>query len=371
MKTTKEYVFLRKELKMIRKNKKDVTSDKNVFEIPKINKLITSMDVAKLAGVSQTSVSRVFNPDSSREVKQETREKVLKAAKELGYKPNFIARSMISKKTNIIGIVIGTPVGPFNTKVITNLTAKIQELGKQCLIFTVDAEQEIDKILGKVLQYQVDGIIVTAPALSREMANLCIQNETPVILFNRFVPGLNASSVYCDNIDAGRSVAKFLVECGYKRIAHITHEKQSASALERKIGFYGMLREANINNVIEENAEYTYESGYEVGMKLLNQEVLPEAIFCISDLIAMGIIDAAKLEFGLRIPEDIAVVGFDDIPMASWGAYNLTTVHQPVDLLVNETIDTLMELIENPNIGPISKMHKTSLVKRGSTAYVK
>jgi len=111
-------------------------------------------------------------------------------------------------------------IGPFYTKIITSLTAKIQEQGKQCLMFTVDSEQDIDRLLERVLQYQVDGIIITAAALSREMANLCVQNDTPIVLFNRFVPGLNASSVYCDNIEAGRAVAQFLAEGGHKNIAH-------------------------------------------------------------------------------------------------------------------------------------------------------
>lgn len=350
------------------KNKAEISTNiKNELSNLKGNKIVTSMDVARLAGVSQTSVSRVFNADCSREVKQETREKVLAAAKKLGYKPNIIARSMISRKTDIIGIVIGNPVGPFYTKIITSLTAKIQEQGKQCLMFTVESEQDIDIILERVLQYQVDGIIITAAALSREMANLCIQNDTPVVLFNRFVPGLNASSVYCDNIEAGRIVAQYLAESGHENIAHITYKKDSSSVIERRIGFYGMLREYGIYNVVEEVCDYTYESGYNVALKLLKQENRPDAIFCTSDLIAMGAMDVARFEMGLKVPEDIAIVGFDNIPMASWSAYDLTTVNQPVELLVEETVNTLSQLIEKPSIGPISKMLKMDLVKRGST----
>lgn len=350
------------------KDKADIsTKEKKEINKPKSNRVVTSMDVAELAGVSQTSVSRVFNTDSSRGVKQETREKVLAAAKELGYKPNIIARSMISRKTDIIGLVIGNPVGPFYTKIITSLTSKIQEQGKQCLIFTVDSEQDIGRLLERVLQYQVDGIIITAAALSREMANLCVQNDTPIVLFNRFVPGLNASSVYCDNIEAGRAVAQYVAERGHKNIAHITYKKDSSSVLERKFGFYGKLRELGIYNVIEEVADYTYESGYNAALKLLTQESRPDAIFCTSDLMAMGAMDAARFKMGLKIPGDLSIIGFDDIPMASWEAYDLTTVNQPVELLVEETVNTLTQLIDNPENGPIVKMLKMELVKRGST----
>lgn len=331
------------------------------------NKLVTSTDVAKLAGVSQTSVSRVFNPESSRTVKEETREKVLKAAKELGYRPNFIARSMISKRTGIIGVVVGSPVGPFYNKIITSLIVKLQNEGKQCLLFTFESGQNIEIILQRVLQYQVDGIIITAAALSHDMANICIENETPIILFNRFVPGLNASAVYCDNIEAGRMVARLFAEAGYKNIAHVTYDKDSASALERKIGFYGMLREFGIYKVQELSSDYTYDSGYETGMKLFNKGNPPEAIFCTSDLIALGIMDAARIEFGLKVPEDISVVGFDDIEMASWKSYDLTTVRQPVDELIEDTINLLDLLIETRSFEPVFKVVKTKLIQRRST----
>lgn len=323
--------------------------------------------MARLAGVSQSSVSRVLNADSSREVKEKTREKVLAAAKELGYKPNIIARSMISRKTDIIGVVVGNPVGPFYFKIMMNLMTKIQERGKQCLMFTVEAGEDIDKILQRVLQYQVDGIIITSAALSREMANLCIQNETPIILFNRFVPGLNVSSVYCDNIEAGRIVAQFLWEKGYKNIAYVGYEKDTATEVERKIGFYGKLREYGIYNVVEERADYSYESGAKVAIRLLQKENPPEAIFCSSDLIAIGAMDAARFEMGLKVPEDVSIIGFDDIPMAVLPSYNLTTVHQPVEELGDETMDVLSELIENPGKAPITRMLRMEIIERRST----
>jgi DNA-binding LacI/PurR family transcriptional regulator len=348
-----------------------MTENKKFITKANSSRVVTSMDVAKLAGVSQTSVSRVFNSDSSREVKPETREKVLAAAKELGYKPNIIARSMISRKTDIIGVVIGNPVGPFYSKIMMNLMSKIQEMGKQCLMFTVESGEDIDKLLQRVLQYQVDGIIITAAALSREMANYCIQNETPIILFNRFVPGLNISSVYCDYIEAGRMVAELFLNKGCKNIAYIGYEKDSASEMEKKIGFYGKLREHGIYNILEERANFVYESGYEAALRLLRGDTLPEAIFCSSDLIAIGAMDAVRLELGLKIPEDIVVVGFDGISMAEWSSYDLTTIQQPIDELCSETIDILNKHISNPAQAQTIRMLKTKLIERGSTGNTK
>lgn len=336
-----------------------------------INNIVTSVDVARLAGVSQSSVSRVLNGDSSRNVKPETKERVLAAAKELGYKPNIIARSMISHKTDIIGVVIGNPVGPFYFKIMLNLMTKIQELGKQCLMFNVKTGENIDKILQRVLQYQVDGIIITAAALSPEMANICIENKTPIVLFNRFVVGLNVSSVYCDNIEAGITVAKFLWEKGCKNIGYIGYEKDAASEIERKIGFYGELRKYGIYNVLGERADYTYESGYAAAIRLLRQDNKIDAIFCSSDLIAMGAMDAIRFEMGLKVPEDVSVVGFDDISMAGWSTYDLTTVHQPVEELGDKAMDILSQLIENPSKAPIIRMLRMEVVERGSTNKIK
>lgn len=349
------------------------STEKNANELikKKLNKMVTSMDVARIAGVSQTSVSRVFNPHSTRGVGQETKEKIIKVARELGYMPNFIARSMVSRKIGILGVVVGSPMGHFNNKVIWSLLTKFQKDGMQCLIFTVENGQDINIILQRVIQYQVDGIIIMAAALSNEMANLCIENNTPIILFNRFVPGLNASSVYCDNIKAGRIVGSFFGDSEFKKIAHVTYVKDTVSAVEKKIGFYGMLREYGINNIKEYRADYTYEAGRKVGWEILNQGNSPEAIFCTSDMIAMGIMDVARYEVGLKIPQDISIVGFDDIEMASWPSYNLTTVCQPIDLLVNNTIDTLTELINNKFREPAYKVVETTLIQRGTTIKIK
>ena len=284
---------------------------------------------------------------------------------------NIIARSMISHKTNIIGVVIGNPVGPFYSKIMMNLMTKIQDQGKQCLMFTLESGENIDKILHRVLQYQVDGIIITSAALSNEMANLCVEKETPIILFNRFVAGLNVSSVYCDNIEAGRIVAEFLWEKGYKNIAYICYEKDAATETERKMGFYGKLREYGVYNVMEERADYTYESGYQAAIRLLKKDNPPEAIFCTSDLIAMGAMDAARIELGPKVSKDVSIIGFDNISMAAWPSYDLTTVHQPIDELGDETMKILSELIENPGKSPIIRMLRMKLIERGSTNKVK
>lgn len=351
--------------------RKDTVNHSSVKKTAKFNKLITSRDVARLAGVSQSSVSRVFNPNSERNVKPEIREKVLKAAKKLGYRPNYIARSMVSKNTGIIGLVVAQPIGPFYNEIITKIVLELQFNGYQCLVFIQESEENIDTIIEKVLQYQVDGLIITSSALSKEIMQLCLGNEIPFILFNRLIKEFNISSVYCDNKEAGRKVAKLFINLGFKRIANITYKKDSAITMERKEGFCSELKENGITNVTEIPSDYSYDSGYKIALEVLSKPDKPEGVFFASDLIAIGFMDAARNKFGMKIPEDISLVGFDDIEMASWKSYNLTTISQPIDKLANNTVDVLLKLIKTGNQKSIIKSIDTELILRGTTPKIK
>lgn len=331
------------------------------------NKRVTSKDVAKLAGVSQSTVSRVFNPNSDREVKEDIKQRVLEVGRKLGYKPNIIARSLASKRTNMVGVVVANPIGPFYSKIITDLTSKLQQNGAQPLIFTLEEQEDIQKIIDKVVQYQVDGVIITSSALSEKMADECIENRLPTVLFNVYQKNSNISSIYSNNMESGRMAAKLLADTGHKNIAHITYKKPALTIVERKIGFYEELKKYGIEYITEESCDYTYEAGYEVGIKLLKRKSIPDAVFCVSDVIAMGVIDAIKNESNLKIPDDIAIIGFDDIPEASWKSYDLTTIHQPVGLMIEKSVKALFKLICEDNTEEIIEQVNTEIVIRKST----
>lgn len=331
------------------------------------NKSVTSKDVAKLAGVSQSSVSRVFSSEGGRGVKPEVREKILKVAKEIGYIPNLVARSMSSGKTNLIALIVGDQLGPFYNKIIDLFVEGIQEIGKQCIVFKVPRQERIDDIISKVIQFQVEGVIITSSAVSQVITETCEGNNIPVVLFNKYIPGINISTAYVDPIEGGGLVADYLLSKGHKSIGYIHFKNETSQEVEKKIGFYSKLRQAGIYNIQEENSDYDYDSGYDAGKRLLNSENIPTAVFCTSDLIAMGVMDAAKNEYSLRVPEDISVIGYDDIKMASWKAYNLTTVRQPIEILVKEAINILKDLIKNNNSEPVIKMIRPELVIRKSS----
>lgn len=330
------------------------------------NKSVTSRDVAKLAGVSQSTVSRVFGNGS---VKTEARERVLKAAEQLGYRPNFMARSMIRGKTNIIGIVVGEGMGPFYHSILNEFIDKFQAAGKQCLMFRVTKRDNIDNIVLKVLQFQVEAIVITAPAIKKDIKQISISSDVPIVLFNRYIEQPDVGMVYVDSVMGAQLAAKHLCGLGHKRIGYVCYMNDTREEIEKRAGFSSVLQQNHIFMMACEKVDYTYESGYEAGKKLLNHEKKkrPSAVFCTSDVTALGLIDAAKKEFGLTIPKDLSVIGYDDIPMARWNAYDLTTVRQEYGRLVEETMGLIEHFAELKEERTVRRI-EPKLVVRSSTA---
>lgn len=329
-----------------------------------LNHSITSKDVAKLAGVSQSTVSRSFSTANGTGVKKEIREKVFRAAEELGYRPNLVARGMISGKTNMIGLVVGDNLGPFYTRIVDLFAEKIQECGKQCLVFKIPRQGHLTSIIERVIQFRMEGVIITASAINRVMAETMLENDIPVVLFNRFIPGVDINMVYVDPVEGGKLVAEYLYEKGHRKIGYVQFDRETSEEMEKKIGFYSQLRQHQIYTLKEEQSDYSYESGYEAGVRILASEDHPTAIFCTSDLVALGVMDAAREVYGLEIPKDIAVIGYDDIEMASWKSYQLTTVKQPVEELIEKTVQILMDKIADPTGKPVVEMVKPELTIR-------
>ncbi|RMF05232.1 MAG: LacI family DNA-binding transcriptional regulator [Chloroflexi bacterium] len=329
------------------------------------SKRVTSFDVADLAGVSQSTVSRAFTPEAK--VSKKTRQKVFAAATKLGYQPDAIARSLSTRHTNIIGIVMAHITSPFYPYVLDKFTQRLQEMGRQILLFNAAAGQDVDDILPLVLQYRVDGLIITSATISSEMADVLARDGTPVILFNRYVLGANCSAVCCDNVDGARKIADFLLDNGHKRPAYIAGDANTSTNIDREKGFGDRLRERGIIQWYHEQGEYTYQSGYDATLRLMQLAKPPDAIFCANDVMALGALDAARHALGLRVPEDLSIIGFDDIPAASWPSYMLTTIRQPVTRMIDATLDLLLERLDNPKVEPALKLIPGPLIQRNST----
>ncbi len=316
-------------------------------------KTATSFDVAQLAGVSQSTVSRVFS-DKSDAVNVETRDRVLKAAQKLKYRPNVIARMMSTRTTNIIGIVMANVTSPFYPYVLDKFLQALQISGRQALLFSPAPDQQIDELLPLVLAHRVDALIIMSAMLSSEMAEECLQRGTPVILFNRYVPGTPVNAVCSDNIAGGRLAADVLLDAGHKRLAYISGTANTSTNTDRERGFFQRLHERGGQPAQREEGDYTYETGYAACQRLLTGSTPPEAIFCANDIMAIGALDAART-LGVSVPQDLSIIGYDDIPMAAWHAFRLTTISQEVNPMIAATMALLEEKINNPDSSP--KVH--------------
>lgn len=326
----------------------------------------SQIDVARLAGVSQAAVSRVFTNGSS--VSEETRAKVMAAVEQLGYRPNVIARSLVQNSTNIIGLVVKRFTNPFYAQMIQDFTRVLQEHGYWALVLNIAENEELEEALPMVLQYQVDGLIITSATLSSKLADECARSGTPVVLFNRYASDARTHVVSCDNAEGGRLVADALLDAGYKRLAFIAGEESSSTNRDRETGFVTRLKERGYDLAFRESAgDYSYELGYAATQRLFQQDEHPDAIFCSNDLIAMGALDLVRLKLDIKVPDELAIIGFDDIPSASWIRYELTTVRQPFGKLVDATIEVLMNAINNPECEVTELMVSPTLIWRNSS----
>ena len=324
-------------------------------------KKATSKDVAKLAGVSQPTVSRAFDPDSP--VSSATRAKILASAQELGYQPNAIARTLLTNQSNMVGVVMANVTASlFYPQVLEQLTAVLQTQGKQTLLFNLLPDQPVDDILPQLMGYQVDGLIIASSTPSNEVVNESVRTGTPVVLLNRIAHGSHAHAVCCDNEAAARSVAQLFIEKGYRKIAFVSGIANTETNRLREKGFVDELKANGISLIGNVQGDYTYASGQIAARHLLSQTEKLEAIFCAADIMALGVMDVARTEFGLTIPDGLALFGFDDITPAQWPAYNLSTVRQPIDAMVK----TAVSLILNPPEESTIRQLKGELILRNS-----
>tara|TARA_B100000959_G_scaffold70082_2_gene74252 strand:- start:996 stop:2009 length:1014 start_codon:yes stop_codon:yes gene_type:complete len=330
------------------------------------NKKVTSLEVAKLAGVSQSAVSRVFTPGASSSKK--TNELVRKAAIELGYRPNILARSLITGKSRIIGLVVAYLDNYFYPEALELLSSALQKKGYHVLVFmAAKTAGNIDDIVDEILDYQVDGIIAASVAMSSELATRCGAAGVPVVLFNRTQDDKRLSAVTSDNILGGQKVAEFLIATGHRKIGYISGWEGASTQRDREKGFKDELIRNQLSVFSREVGNFNSDEARQAARRMFTAEEIPDAVFVANDDMAFAVMDVIRFELGLKIPEDVSVVGYDDVPVASWPAYNLTTVRQPANRMVAETVSILMDSIENKSNEPRRIEIDGPLIIRGST----
>ena len=328
-------------------------------------KKVTSLEVAKLAGVSQSAVSRVFTPGAS--VSKKTNEKVRSAALELGYRPNVLARSLITGKSRIIGLVVSHLDNYFYPEALELLSNALQKKGYHVLVFMASKTSgNIDDVVDEILDYQVDAIILASIEMSSNLANRCVAAGVPVMLFNRGQDDDRFSTVTSDNFLGGQKVARFLIAGGHKRIGYIAGWEGASTQRDREAGFTEELTQHGRSLYAREVGNFVQDEARRAARKMFTKKEIPDAIFVASDDMAFAVMDVIRFELGLKIPEQVSVVGYDDVPISSWPAYDLTTVRQPANRMVAETVSIILECIENPETKPLRIEIDGPLILRGS-----
>ncbi len=328
-------------------------------------KKVTSLEVAKLAGVSQSAVSRVFTPGAS--VSKKTNEKVRIAALELGYRPNVLARSLITGKSRIIGLLVSHLDNYFYPEALELLSNALQKKGYHVLVFMASKTSgNIDDVVDEILDYQVDAIILASIAMSSNLTNRCVAAGVPVMLFNRGQDDDRFSTVTSDNFLGGQKVARFLIAGGHKRIGYIAGWEGASTQRDREAGFTEELTQHGRSLYAREVGNFVQDEARQAARKMFSKKEIPDAVFVASDDMAFAVMDVIRFELGLKIPEQVSVVGYDDVPVSSWPAYDLTTVRQPANRMVAETVSIILECIENPETKPLRIEIDGPLMLRGS-----
>lgn len=325
---------------------------------------VTSSQVAEHAGVSQSAVSRTFTPGAS--ISPKTRQKVLAAAKELGYRPNAIARSLITNRSRIIAVVMAYLENLFYPEVLEELGRALAAENYHLLLFTGFVDRHSDPVFDQLMQYRVDGIILASTSLSSELSEECATAGIPVVLFNRTTQRDAVSSVTTRNREGGRRIAEFLVAGGHKSFGYIAGLETSSTNRDRQQGFTEGLAAHGFTDITIEMGNYSRVDAEQAARAMLSRPDRPEALFVANDHMAVAVMDVARHEFGLSIPDELSIIGYDDVGPARWPSYSITSVSQPLKRMVESTVDILMDQIASGEIEPEHRVLNGELIVRGS-----
>jgi len=335
-----------------------------------MNKKLTLEEIGKLAGVSRSTVSRVINAQP--DVKGHIRERVVKVIRETGYMPNLAARSLALKRSGILGLVIPRSVAilfgdPYFSRLTQGIAQACYSQGYMLSLFLFYSKEDEQMALPHITHGSyLDGVIVQATTDSDPVIPHLYKSSMPFLVIGRLnYMDVDISYIDVDNVSGAYTATTHLINLGYQRIAHVAGVLDNRPALDRKAGYEQALREHNlpINQNLIVEGYFTEEGGYSSIESLLPNK--PDAIFVASDMMAFGAVRAIK-DSGLIVPDDIAVVGFDDLPPSRRSNPMLTTVRQPILRFGARAVDVLIEIITNGNQPPHQTLFDTELIIRDS-----
>ena len=324
----------------------------------------TLKDVAELAGVSTSAVSRAFTPGAS--VSAKMRERVENAARQLGYSPNVLARSLTTRRTKMIGLVSNNFHNPIFLEVFDLFTRGLQERDLRPLLVNLSDETDPKKSVQMMQQYSVDGVIVASSTLAPEFAEAFRDAGMPVVhSFGRFSQAPKVHLVGIDNVACGRMAAEELIARGYKKIGFLGGPESATSTQDRLAGFTEV---ADSNSDIQSSHSfahaYSFDAGFAEMQRLLQGEIC-DAYFCGDDVLSIGAM-AAIQQAGLNVPEDVGIIGLNDMEMAGWQIINLTTIQQPIKQIIQASIELVLAMMDEPERAPEYRLFFCDIVERGT-----
>lgn len=324
----------------------------------------TLASLSAAAGVSASTVSRALKGDAR--ISPRLRARIAELAQEAGYQPDILARAMSSGRTGLIGLVLGPATNPFYATLLEETVRQAAERALRLLILHAGPGPIEDRTAEALLQYRVDGCLVTSADMSSRAADVCARNGVPVVMINR-VPRLHASAASCDNAEGGREMARFLRAGGHRRAAIIHTGGASSNGIDRERGFTEGFATGKAAVVARFDGRSTYEGGWAAGEAIaaMGEKRRPDCVFAVSDIIAMGAMDALR-QAGLRVPKDISVTGFDSIPDGARPPYAITSFEQPVAAMVARGLDLLAARIARPQAPDEAVLLRGRLVIRRS-----
>lgn len=326
---------------------------------------VSAQQVADRAGVSRSAVSRAFTPGAS--IASETREKVMRAAGELGYQVNDLARGLLANRSRLVGLVVTKPEIGFRAHLVAALTrALIQRGNVPIVINTGSSHQDMEAARAALFGYRAEATIFLSGSPPSSFVELARQNGQPLVMIGRSEP--DCDHVRTDNARAARHAAAVLWRIGARLFGLVGSMSATPMLVEREEAFISEAKRLGAEIIRVRGHETDYSGGREAARRLFAGANRPRAAFCVNDLIAIGLIDAARSEFGVSVPGELAVIGFDDIPEAAWDAYALSTFRQDPELIAAHAIAHLDRRLAEPDAAPSVTRLAAPFVERRSTS---
>ena len=325
---------------------------------------VTLKDVAELAGVSRSAVSRTFTEGAS--VSSKTRAKVMTAAQKLGYSPNALASSLTTGRTKMIGLVSNNFHNPIFLEVFDLFTRGLHERALRPLLVNLTDETDPEASVRMLRQYSVDGVIVASSTLPHDFARAFRDAGVPVVhSFGRQTAAPAVDVLGIDNIAAGKLAARTLIERGYTEIGFLGGPADATSTVDRETGFLSEVAQHNsVAATTSFATAYSFEAGRAEMTRLLASKPA-QAYFCGDDVLSIGAMSALQ-SAGLKVPGDVGIIGLNDMEMAGWENINLTTIHNPISEIIAASIARVAELVAEPTLEPQARLFDGSVVERGT-----